>query len=153
MRAKAVVLAGGAWAVMTVASFAVFLTGRAVYGGDGAVYGLGDPGVLRAVAGGGVSGAGIILLGLGLGFILRSTAASISTLVATLMIAPGLVSLLPESISSPLGKIMPSNAAQSFLSVAGSDQLLSPGAGFAVFAAWVVGLLTIATVVLRRRDA
>lgn len=150
--AKAAVLAGGAWVVMTAASFAVFFTGRAAYAGD-LVYGIGDSGVLRAVAGGGVYGAGIVLLGLGLGFVLRSTAATIGTLVGTLMVAPGLIGLLPDSVSGPLGKVLPSNAGQAFMSVSGSDKLLSPGTGFAVFVAWVVGLLVVAAVVLKRRDA
>jgi hypothetical protein len=153
LRAKAIVLAGTTWVVMTVASFVVFAAGQAVYADDGATYGLGDDGVLRAVPGGGVYGAGIVLMGLALGFLLRSTAAAISTLVGTLMIAPGLVGLLPDSVSESIGKFLPSDAGQAFLNVAGTDALLSPTAGFAVFAAWVVGLLTAAVVVLRRRDA
>lgn len=153
LRAKAIVLGATSWLVMTVASFAVFFSGRAVYAGDGETLGLGDDGVLRAVLGGGVYGAGIVLMGLALGFLLRSTAAAIGTLVGTLMIAPGLVGLLPDSINESVGKFLPSNAGQAFLSVAGSDTLLSPSNGFAVFVAWAVGLLGLAAVVVRRRDA
>lgn len=153
LRAKAVVLGTSAWVVMTAASFAVFFAGRAVYAGDGVVRALGDPGVLRALLGGGVYGAGIVLMGLALGFLLRSTAAAVGTLVASLMIIPGLVGFLPDSISDNLGRFLPSNAGQAFLSVGGSDALLSPAAGFAVFAAWVVGLLALAAVAVRRRDA
>lgn len=153
LRAKAIVLGATSWIVMTVASFAVFFAGQAVYAGDGAAYALSDPGVLRAVLGGGVYGAGIVLMGLALGFVLRSTAAAIGTLVATLMIAPGLVGLLPDSVSESIGKFLPSNAGQAFLAVEPSDTLLSPAAGFAVFAAWAIGLLAAAVIVLRRRDA
>jgi hypothetical protein len=39
------------------------------------------------------------------------------------------------------------------MSVASPDSLLSPLPGFAVLAAWAVGLLTVAGVTLRRRDA
>jgi ABC-2 type transport system permease protein len=94
-----------------------------------------------------------VLMGLALGFVLRSTAAAIGTLVATLMIAPGLVGLLPDSVSESIGKFLPSNAGQAFLAVEPSDTLLSPAAGFAVFAAWAIGLLAAAVIVLRRRDA
>jgi ABC-2 type transport system permease protein len=153
MRAKAVVLGVSSWIVMTIASFAVFFAGQAVYAGDGATYTLSDPGVLRAVLGGGIYGAGIVLMGLALGFILRSTAAAIGTLVATLMIAPGLVGLLPDAVSESIGKYLPSNAGQAFLAVETTDTLLSPAAGFTVFAAWVIGLLAAAVIVLRRRDA
>jgi ABC-type transport system involved in multi-copper enzyme maturation permease subunit len=153
VRAKAIVLAAASWVTMTIASFVVFFTGQAVYAGDGATFGLGDDGVLRAVLGGGVYGAGIVLMGLALGFLLRSTAASIGTLVGTLMILPGLTNLLPDSVNDTIGKFLPSNAGQAFLSVAQSDTLLSPASGFAVFAAWTIGLLGLAAVVVRRRDA
>jgi ABC-type transport system involved in multi-copper enzyme maturation permease subunit len=153
LRAKAIVLGTGTWIVMTTASFVVFFAGQAVYAGDGATYALTDDGVLRAVIGGGVYGAGIVLMGLALGFLLRSTAAAIGTLVGVLMIAPGLVGLLPDAVGESIGKILPSNAGQAFLAVEGGDMLLSPGAGFAVFAAWTVGLLAAAMVTLRRRDA
>ena len=153
LRGKAIVLGVSSWIVMTIASFAVFFAGQAVYSGDGATYALTDPGVLRAVLGGGVYGAGIVLMGLALGFVLHSTAAAIGTLVATLMIAPGLVGLLPDSVSVSIGKYLPSNAGQAFLTVEPSDTLLSPAVGFAVFAAWAIGLLAAAVIVLRRRDA
>ncbi len=153
LRGKAVVLGVSSWIVMTIASVAVFFAGQAVYAGDGATYALTDPGVLRAVLGGGVYGAGIVLMGLALGFVLRSTAAAIGTLVATLMIAPGLVGLLPDSVSESIGKYLPSNAGQAFLAVERSDTLLSSSAGFAVFAAWAIGLMAAAVIVLRRRDA
>lgn len=153
LRAKALVVAAASFVVMTASSFVVFVTGRAAYAGDGVVYGLGDDGVVRALLGGGVIGAGIALMGLGLGFILRSTAAAIGTLVAVVMIAPGLVPLLPGSLGDTIVKFLPSSAGQAFLNVAPSDTLLSPGTGFAVFATWVVGLLGAALVVLRRRDA
>jgi ABC-2 type transport system permease protein len=151
--AKAIVLGGASWIIMTIASFAVFFTGQAAYAGTDATYGLSDPGVLRAVLGGGVYGAGIVLMGLALGFILRSTAAAIGTLIGTLMILPGLVGFLPDSIGESVGKFLPSTAGQAFLSVSGGTKLLSPGAGFAVFAAWAIGLLAIAVFTLNRRDA
>lgn len=153
LRAKVVVASGATWIVMTVASFAVFFAGQAVYAGDGVTYGLGDPGVLRAVLGGGVYGAGIVAMGIALGFLLRSTAATIATLVAGLMVVPGLITLLPDSFSDPVGKILPSNAGDAFLNVAPSEALLSPAVGFVVFVLWVVGLLVAAAVVVRRRDA
>ncbi len=153
LSAKAIVLGTSSWLVMTVASFVVFFAGQAVYAGDGATQVLSDPGVLRAVGGGGVYGAGIALMGLALGSLLRSTAAAIGTLVATLMIAPGLVGLLPDAVSESIGKYLPSNAGQAFLAVEPSDVLLSASAGFAVFAAWTIGLLAVAAIVLRRRGA
>lgn len=153
LRAKAIVVGGASWVVMTVAAFATFFAGTAMYAGDGVVNSLSDPGVLRAVLGTGVYGAGVALIGVALGFLLRSTAAAIGTLVGTLMIAPVLVRLLPDSIGDTLYKFLPSGAGSAFTSVTSTTDVLSPAAGFAVFACWVIGLLVAAAVMLRRRDA
>lgn len=153
LRAKAIVAGAGAWVVMTAAAFVVFFVGQAVYSGTAPTYSLSDDGVLRSVVGVGVYGAGVVLIGIALGFLLRSTAAAIGTLVGTLMLAPVLVGLLPDSIASPLGKILPSNAGAAFTTVVQNSDRLTPTVGFAVFAGWVLGLLSVAVVVLRRRDA
>lgn len=150
---KLIVVAGVSWVVMTVAAVAVFFLGHSLYNGDGTVYGIGDAGVIRAVAGAGVFSAGVALMGVALGFVMRSTAATIGTLVAILMLAPGLVGLLPDSIGETASKILPSSAGQAFVSVSGSEELLAPGAGFAVFLAWVAGFCVLAAATLRRRDA
>jgi len=153
LRAKALVFSGSTLAVMAVAAFTAFFVGQAVYGGSAVTVALGDPGVLRAVVGTAVYAAGVGALGVALGFLLRSTGAGIGVLFATLLIIPGLVGLLPASVSDPLTKVMPSNAGEAFTSVARDSSLLSPTAGFLVFALWVVGLLVAASVVVRRRDA
>jgi ABC-2 type transport system permease protein len=63
------------------------------------------------------------------------------------------VGLLPGTIGETLTKILPSQAAEAMMNVTSPDNLLSPWLGFAVLVAWVVGLLAIAGVALRRRDA
>lgn len=153
LRAKAFVLGFAVWLTMTAAGFLAFFGGGAVYDGVLPVPSLGDDGVLRAVLGVGVYAAGIALLGLALGFLLRSSAAAIGVLVTTLMIAPLIFELLPSWISDHVTKYLPSNAGESFTSVTAAGDLLSPTAGFLVFTVWVIGLLTAAAVVLRRRDA
>ncbi len=153
LRSKAVVLGLSTWVVMTIASMIVFFTGQLVYAGDGATYSIGDPGVLRAVLGGGVYATGIVLMGMALGFTLKSTAAAVGTLVASLMILPGLVGFLPSSVSESVGKFLPSTSGQAFMAVEQSKTLLSPSAGFAVFVGWVLLSMIAAIVVLRRGDA
>ena len=153
LRAKAATVGAATWIVMTVAAFVTFLAAQAVYAGDGPTYALTDDGVLRAVFGVGVYSTGVALMGVALGFILRSTASSVATLIAGLMIVPGLAGLLPDSIGDVVTKILPSNAGQSFTQLTPSADMLSWGAGLAVFAAWVVGLLALAGWTLRRRDA
>ncbi len=153
LRAKAVVYGGISLAAMTVAGFVAFFGGRAVYAGSAAVSALTDPGVLRAVLGTAIYTAGVGLIGIALGFLLRSTAAAIGVLFGGLLLIPGLVGLLPHSISDPIGKVLPSNAGAAFTDLHPASSSLSPLAGAAVCASWVVALLAIATVTLERRDA
>ena len=76
-----------------------------------------------------------------LGFILRSTAAGIGTLVGGVFIGPNLLNLLPDSITDVFMKYLPSEAGSAMMTQVSDPDLLSRGAAYAVFAAWVVGLL------------
>jgi ABC-type transport system involved in multi-copper enzyme maturation permease subunit len=153
LRAKAIVFGAATWLAMTIGAFGAFFAGTAVYGGGLSTYSIDDPGVLRAVLSAGFYGACVALIGIAVGFVLRSTAAAIGVLIGLLMLAPVLVGLLPGTIGETLTKILPSKAGDAMMSVTSPDSLLSPWLGFAVLVAWVVGLLAIAGVALRRRDA
>jgi hypothetical protein len=88
-----------------------------------------------------------------LGLLLRSTAGGIGTVIGAVLFVPTLASaLLPESWDGVL-RYLPSNAGQAFTSLSPGDSLLSPGAGMAVFTAWVVVAIGGAAVALVRRDA
>ncbi|MEP7114669.1 MAG: ABC transporter permease [Ilumatobacteraceae bacterium] len=151
--AKATVFGVATLVAMSVAVVAAFLVGQAVYAGDMATLSLGDDGVLRAVLGQAFYLAGIAVMGVALGFILRGTAAAIAVLFTSLLLLPVIVGLLPDSINDTLGKVLPSNAGSAFTSITSDSNLLSAGAGAAVFAAWVVGLVALAAILLTRRDA
>jgi ABC-type transport system involved in multi-copper enzyme maturation permease subunit len=153
LRAKAIVFGCAAWLAMTFGAFGAFFAGSAVYSGNLPSYAIGDPGVLRAVLSAGFYGACVALIGIAVGFLLRSTAAAIGLLLGLLMLAPLLTELLPGTAGDTLTQVLPSNAGKAIMSLTSPDNLLSPGLGFAVLAAWVVGLLAAAAVTLRRRDA
>lgn len=153
LRAKAIVFGGAAWLAMTVGALGAFFAGSAVYSGNLPSYSIGDPGVLRAVLSAGFYGGCVALIGIAVGFLVRSTAAAIGALIGLLMLAPLLVELLPGTIGDTLTKILPSNAGDAMMSVTSRHSLLSPLPASAVLVAWVVGLLAIAGVTLRRRDA
>ncbi|SBT45760.1 ABC transporter permease subunit [Micromonospora auratinigra] len=148
---KVAVVAGVSLAVLVPATLLTFLGGQAILGDKG--ISLGDDGVLRAVLGTAGYLAGVGVLGLALGSLLRSVAGALTSLVALLLVVPGVVSLLPESWSEVISPYLPSNAGQAFMSIGSSSDLLSPGAGAAVLAAWLVVLLGGAVALLRRRDA
>jgi len=151
--AKVAVVGAVTLVVTGVAALVAFVGGQAVYGGADATASLGDPGVLRAVLGTAVYCTGVALIGVALGFLMRSTASAIGLLFAGLLVVPGLADLLPESLSDAILRILPSNAGEAFTSVNAGSDLLSPAVGLIVFALWVIGLLAAAAVTLRATDA
>jgi ABC-type transport system involved in multi-copper enzyme maturation permease subunit len=151
--AKAIVFGGATWLAMTIGAFGAFFAGVAVYSGNLPSYSIDDPGVLRAVLSAGFYGGCVALIGIAVGFLVRSTAAAIGVLFGLLMLAPLLAELVPGTVGDTLIKILPSSAGEAMMSVASRDSLLSPSLGLAVLAAWAVGLLAVAGVAMRRRDA
>jgi ABC-2 type transport system permease protein len=157
LRAKALVYGGVAFVVGTLGALLAVMAGTATYAGTEATPSLTDGATLQAIVGMGVYVTGIGVIGLALGFLLRGTASAVGVLVGGLLIAPGLVGLLPDSVSDTTAKLLPSMAGAAFsdeaITMGRSSDLLSAGWGLAVFAVWVLGLLAAAAVVVRRRDA
>ncbi|MEM9565454.1 MAG: ABC transporter permease [Actinomycetota bacterium] len=149
--AKAVVIAAGVFAVGLVAVTGAVAAGQAVYAGAEATVAVNE--VWEVVLGTTLYLTGIALIGVALGFSLRSTAGGIGTLFGTVFIGPNLLTLLPESITDVFMKYLPSEAGSAMMSRVSNPDLLSRGAGYAVFAAWVAGLLVLAGVLVSRRDA
>jgi len=80
---KAIVFAATALIVGIASCFAAYATFEAFLSGDSLRSSIGDPGVVRAITGGGpLPSLWLGLLGLGLGTILRSGTGAIATLFA-----------------------------------------------------------------------
>lgn len=150
--AKAVVFGAVALGTMTVASLLAFAGAQAFLSHYGHGTSLSDPGLLRVVVGTGAYLALIGLLGGALGWILRSTAGGIATLVGLLLVIPGILELLPWQWIKDLGQYLPFSAGGSFVTSFQAPDTLTPGTGFTVVVLWVVGALTVAGVLLKRRD-
>ncbi len=155
--AKAAVFGAVALVVGAVCTFGAFFTGQAIMSSQGIQAHIGDPGVLRAVAGSAVYLAVLGLFALGIGTLLRRSAGAISTLFGILLVLPILVQALPASWSSSFSKYLPSAAGQAISNTVtagpGARPSLSPGAGLGVFCLYAAITLVIAGVVLKRRDA
>lgn len=149
--AKVAVLGASVFAMAAVAVSVAVVLGQAVYAGDLATVPLTD--ALDVIVGAVVYMTGIGLIGLALGFLLRSTAAGIATLVGGVFIGPNLLNLLPDSITDAFMKYLPSEAGSAMMIQVSDPDLLSRGAAYVVFIAWVVGLLGLAGYLLRKRDA
>ena len=109
--------------------------------------------MLRAVFGGALYLAGVGLLGVGLGTILRRTAGAVAALVGLLFILPIVTGFLPSSFQETIGKYFPAQAGMSIFNVVPSPDALSPWTGFAVLIAYGVVTLAIGGLLLVRRDA
>lgn len=135
---------------MTVVSVLAFLVAQLILGA-GSTASLGDGTVLRAVLGVGVYLGLVGLIGVALGWIIRSTAGAVGAVTGLVFVAPGLALLLPEGFQGAT-KFLPSSAGEALMSTVPTDALLTPVAGLGVLALWVAVPLTVAAVLVRRRD-
>jgi|tagenome__1003787_1003787.scaffolds.fasta_scaffold20952294_3 ABC-2 type transport system permease protein len=153
LTAKAVAFGAVALVTMVATAFVTFYGAQAFLSHYGHGYTLSDPGVLRVVVGTGAYLALIGLLGGALGWILRSTAGGIATLLGLLLVIPVLLRVLPWTWATDLGTYLPDQAGSSFVSSIHTAGTLTPWTGLAVLLAWVIGAFAVAGVLLKRRDA
>lgn len=151
--AKCALLVGTAFPWLAVSCLAAFLIGQAVYSGQDPTLSLGDPGVLRAVLGAAFYSVSIGVIGIGLGFLLRSTAAAVGGLVALVMVLPVLAELLPGAVGDTVADALPSGAGSAVMTLDAGSGAMGPGAGVAVLAAWMMVLTASAAFRLRTQDA
>jgi len=151
--AKAAVFTAVAFVVGEVSSFVAFFAGQALLSSQHIQTTLGAPEVLRTVFGTGLYLTGVGLLGVALGWIIRSTAGGIATLFGLLLVLPALGEALPDSWAQHINPYLPSNAGQSVAAVHPDTGMLAPWTGFAVFCVYVVVGFVFAVVLVKRRDA
>lgn len=145
--AKLALLAGVTLVLMTIAALASWFVGAEILSAHWDAS-LSDPGMLRAVLGSAVVLTAVCLLGVALGFILRSTPAAISVLFALLLVVPMVGGLVPD-----VARYLPSEAMSSFTHARPSPDDLAPWAGLAVVAGWVAAAIAAAAVTFKRKDA
>jgi ABC-2 type transport system permease protein len=148
---KAAVFAAVTLVCSLAATVVAFALGEALLGSHGV--GWGAPGATRAVFGAALYLTVVGLMGVALGFLIRSTAGGVGALFGVLLIVPVIFEALPSSWNNTVGPYLPSNAGGALWSLHHDHSVLSPWAGFGVFCAWAAFGLIAAAVVLRRRDA
>jgi ABC-type transport system involved in multi-copper enzyme maturation permease subunit len=111
-----------------------------------------DPGVSRAVIGGALFLTVSGLFALGLGAILRNTAAGISAFTAILFVLPPLMGVLPSSWDNAISPYLPSNAGRAIMQTGSPAHTLAPWTGIGLFAAYTAIVIGFAAIRLRRRD-
>jgi ABC-type transport system involved in multi-copper enzyme maturation permease subunit len=151
--AKTVTFSAVVAVVAFVTTFVAFLTVQAVLGTHHLGTSLGTPPAMRMVVGGALYLVAVGLLGLGIGAIVRTTAAGIVTVVGLLFVLPVVGSFLPPSWQEHTVKYLPGNEASSVLSARYDPTQLGPWSGLALFAGYAVLALVVGGLLLRRRDA
>jgi len=156
---KAVVFGVVALVTSEVLAFAAFFVGQALLRGSTPYATLGQPGVLRAVAGVGLVLAVIGLFALGLATIIRHTAGAISAFVGLLLVLPLVIQAFPVSVQHTLIKFMPLVIAENMAATNsvrgdfGGAILFSPWVGFAILCGYTAAALVAGGILLVRRDA
>jgi len=154
--AKTTVFGVVALVVGEILSFVAFFVGQALLRSPAPHATLSQPGVLRAVVGGGLLIPVFGLFALGLGTIVRHTAGAITTYVGCILVLPLIIEALPSSISRPVTKFMPFAISNTMTQVHHSFDLgpsFSPWVGFAIMCGYALAALIIGGILLVRRDA
>jgi len=157
LAAKVIVFTAVAFVLGEVLSFASFFIGQAILSGTTPTASLNEPGVLRAVIGGGLFLTVLGLFALGLGAIIRHSAGSITVFVAIFFVIPLIVEALPSSIKDAVGKYLPDNIGATMTTVKQGFRTdvptFSPWVSFGLLCAYAAVALVIGGILLARRDA
>ena len=153
LAAKSLVFAGVTFVVGEVTIFVAFFVGQALISGHAPHAALGDPGVARAVLGGGLYLTALAVLSVAAGTLLRRPAAAIACMMAVLLVLPGIAQALPDSWRNPVTEFWPTQAGSQLTSVYHSAHTLQPWPGFGVMCLFVAIVYAVAWTLLDRRDA
>jgi ABC-2 type transport system permease protein len=113
----------------------------------------GDPGVARSVLGGALYVTLVGIFALGIGTILRNTAGGIAAFAGIFFVIPPLMNILPTSWNNAISQYLPSEAGRQLFSLHHAAHSLSPTAGGLLMLGYCALTVTVAAVVLVRRDA
>jgi hypothetical protein len=153
LAAKAATAGAVALAAGEVLAFASFFLTQAILSEHHRGLSLAHPGVPGAVLAGGFYLVVVALLGLGLGVLLRSTAAAIAAAVALTYLIPEILSLLPSPWNGRIDRFLPLTAAQQLVSLHPKTDMFAPALSLLVVIGWAVAALAAACVMITRRDA
>ncbi|MFE7118681.1 ABC transporter permease [Streptomyces sp. NPDC057654] len=140
-----------AFVVGMVTSFVTFFVGQGMLGDHSAS--LGDPGVLRAVVGGGLYMTLITVFSMGITAVLRSPVLSLGVLMPFFFLVTNILGSV--SATKKVGQYFPDQAGGKIMQVVptNDDAPYGPWGGLAIMVLWVVTALFFGYLSLKRRDA
>jgi ABC-2 type transport system permease protein len=151
--AKSVVFAVLDLIVSAITVFVTFFLTTAILHSH-IVVSLGQPNVTRAVIGAILYLTVLGLFAMAIGGLIRHTAGGISIVIASVIVVPPLISLIPGTIANHIHGYWPTVAGELVAQTSQqSGDVLSGWQGFGVFCAWTALLLAACGWLLVRRDA
>ena len=151
--AKAVVTAAAGILAGELLAFASFFLTQAILSGHHRGLSLSRPGVAGAVLAAGLLMPVCVVVGVGLGAIIRHTAGAIAAAVGVVYLVAALCLILPSPWKDDLGRFTLAFAAYQVTALHPQAGLFSPVVSMVVLVAWPTAILLAASVVLARRDA
>jgi ABC-2 type transport system permease protein len=136
--AKALVMAIAAFVVGAGGALASYLIAQPFLNGFGLSFGLDTEGVLPGIVNAGVSLALMAVMAVGIGYVLRSSAAGITVTLGVLLVLPilaGIGGMFNETIVR-VGRFLPSNAASQMVAITTNPGDLTQFQGALVLLAW-----------------
>jgi ABC-2 type transport system permease protein len=152
LAAKAAVTGAAALAAGELLAFACFFLTQAILSTHHRGLSLSHPGVPGAVLAAGGVLAACVLVGVGLGAIIRHTAGAIAATVAVIYLLAVFCLILPSPWSTRIGRFTVPFAAYQAVAAHPLAGLLSPGLSMLVIIAWPAAILTAAAIVISRWD-
>ncbi|ADI09884.1 hypothetical protein SBI_06764 [Streptomyces bingchenggensis BCW-1] len=155
MTAKAAVVGGVMLAAGTAVSLGTFAVSQAILSGHGIGLSLGDPGVPRVLAANALLVPLSALVGLGIGAVLRHTAAAVVTACSVLVILPLFFKPSVHQWANDLYGMFPLYAWRHCLSQLHPRDLPAlptPTGSWLAFALWPLVAVGVTVLVVRRRD-
>ncbi|MFF8229351.1 ABC transporter permease [Streptomyces caelestis] len=149
---KAAVLAAIAFPLTLLTNLVTFPLAQSFLSGTDQSAALGDPGVLRALAGNAAGLTLLAVLALGIGALVRSVPMAIGAFIGLIMIVPEVLAMLPYEIVDNAVRYFPGKALETLTTAQPLPGTASPGAALLAMILWTTATLTLAATVLRRRD-
>lgn len=152
LASKIAVATGLALVVGLATSFVTFFLGQAMLGDHQAE--IGDPGVLRAVIGGGLYMTLIAMFSMGVAAMLRSPMLSLGILMPFFFLVSNILGNV--SATEKIGRYLPDQAGSRIMQVVtpiDDDKPYGPWGGLGIMVLWVIAALLGGYLALKKRDA
>jgi hypothetical protein len=153
--AKAVVLVVVSYVLSVAAAAVTFLLTAPMFANFGLDLGWNTDGVLYSVFTGGLYVAGVALIGLSLGTLLKNPAGGITVLVGIMFVLPfagNFLGFAPGEFWKYVPQYLPSEAAGRFLAIGHADGMPDPWQAGLVFLGYIILFMVPALIVLKKRD-